>query len=83
MVMKILKAQKSLPNFTLQLFDVKSLRTIPPDNWLTRRSNEFGYYESFKKHGMIWPIAVTDHTQQWVKDRILLKIHNIKIKMVI
>jgi hypothetical protein len=71
--MKILKAQKSLPNFTLQLFDVKSLRTIPPDNWLTRRSNEFGYYESFKKHGMIWPIAVTDHTQQWVKDRILHK----------
>lgn len=73
MVMKILKAQKSLPNFTLQLFDVKSLRTIPPDNWLTRRSNEFGYYESFKKHGMIWPIAVTDHTPQWVKDRILPK----------
>jgi len=56
-----------------QYFDVKSLRTIPPDTWLENRSNEFGYYESFEKHGMIWPIAVTDHTQQWVKDRILPK----------
>ena len=42
--MKILKAQKSLPNFTLQYFDVKSLRTIPSDTWLENRSNEFGYY---------------------------------------
>ena len=73
MVMKILKAQKSLSDFTLQYFDVKSLRTIPPDTWLKNRSNEFGYYESFEKHGMIWPIAVTDHRQQWVKDRILPK----------
>ena len=71
--MKILKAQKSLPDFTLQFFDVKSLRTIPPDTWLENRSNEFGYSESFEKHGMIWPIAVTDHRQQWVKDRILPK----------
>jgi hypothetical protein len=71
--MKILKAQKNLPDFTLQYFDVKSLRTIPPDNWLQKRSDEFGYDESFEKHGMIWPIAVTDHREKWVQDRILPK----------
>ena len=71
--MKILRAQKNLSDFKLETFDVSLLRTIPPHNWLEKRSNEFGYSESFKKHGMIWPIAVTDHKQKWVKDRILPK----------
>lgn len=71
--MKILLARKKLPNFATQYIDVESLFTIPPDAWLRNRSEEFGYDESFEKHGMIYPIAVTDHTPQWVKDRILPK----------
>ena len=71
--MKILKAQKNISEFVVQYFEVKSLRIIPSNDWLIKRSNEFGYNESFEKHGMIWPIAVTDHRQQWVKDRILPK----------
>lgn len=71
--MKILRAQKKLPDFKIQEFDVKSLRIIPSNDWITKRSNEFGYGESFDKHGMIWPIAVTNHTEKWVQDRILPK----------
>ena len=71
--MKVLRAQRNLSDFKIQEFDVKSLRIIPSNDWLTKRSNEFGYNDSFSKHGMIWPIAVTDHTQQWVIDRILPK----------
>jgi hypothetical protein len=71
--MKILRAQKSLSNFKIQEFEVRSLRIIPPNDWIVKRSNQFGYNESFEKHGMLWPIAVTEHTHQWVKDRILPK----------
>lgn len=71
--MKVLRASKKLEEFELKELDVKSLITIPPDSWIEKRSNEFGYKQSFEKHGMIWPIAVTDHTQKWVQDRILPK----------
>jgi hypothetical protein len=71
--MKILSAEKSLKEFKVQLFDVQSLRTIPPDNWLSNRMKQFEYDKSFMKHGMLWPIAVTDHTHKWVQDRILPK----------
>jgi hypothetical protein len=71
--MKTLTAQKNLKEYKVQLFDVQSLRTIPPDNWLSDRMEQFEYDKSFKKHGMIWPIAVTDHTPKWVQERILPK----------
>ena len=71
--MKILRAQKSLSDFKLQTFDVSSLRTIPPHNWLEKRSNEFGYNESFENKGMLFPIVVTSWEPQWVIDRILPK----------
>jgi hypothetical protein len=73
--MKILKAKNHLPEIKIpiQLFDVQSLITIPPDNWLENRVKEFGYFDSFEKVGMLYPIVVTDETKQWVIDRILPK----------
>ena len=73
--MKILKAKNYLSEIKipLQLFDVQSLITIPPDNWLKNRVEEFGYFDSFEKIGMLYPIVVTDEMEQWVIDRILPK----------
>jgi len=73
--MKILKAKNHLSEIKIpiQLFDVQSLITIPPDNWLENRVKEFGYFDSFEKAGMLYPIVVTDETEQWVIDRILPK----------
>ena len=73
--MKILKAKNYLSEIKIpiQLFDVQSLFTIPPDNWLKNRVKQFGYFDSFEKVGMLYPIAVTDETEQWVIDRILPK----------
>jgi hypothetical protein len=79
--MKTLKAKNHLSEIKIpiQLFDVQSLITIPPDNWLENRVKEFGYFDSFEKAGMLYPIVVTDETEQWVIERILPKIHSIKI----
>jgi hypothetical protein len=73
--MKILKAKNHLSEIKIpiQLFDVQSLITIPPDNWLENRVKEFGYFDSFEKAGMLYPIVVTDETEQWVIERILPK----------
>ena len=73
--MKILKAKNYLSEIKIpiQLFDVQSLITIPPDNWLENRVKEFGYFDSFEKAGMLYPIVVTDETEQWVIERILPK----------
>jgi hypothetical protein len=73
--MKILKAKNHLSEIktSIQLFDVQSLITIPPDNWLENRIKEFGYFDSFEKVGMLYPIVVTDESKQWVIDRILPK----------
>ena len=73
--MKILKAKNYLSEIKLplQLFDVQSLITIPPENWLKNKVEKFGYFDSFEKIGMLYPIVVTDEIEQWVIDRILLK----------
>lgn len=73
--MKILKA-KIIPKEVEQettLFDVDKLINIPPANWVTKRSNEFGYKESFENNGMIYPIIVSDEKPDWVQRRILPK----------
>ena len=59
-----------LDNFT---FRVEDLRIIPSNEWITNRSNQFGYKESFDNKGMMFPIAVSSSNHQWVKDRLLLK----------
>ena len=30
--------------------------------------DEFDYWTSFEKHGMIYPITVAPHTEKWVQD---------------
>ena len=32
--------------------------------------DEFNYWESFDKHGMIYPITVSPHTEEWVQERL-------------
>jgi hypothetical protein len=73
--MKTLKAKNHLSEIKIpiQLFDVQSLIIIPSDNWLENRVKQFGYFDSFEKAGMLYPIVVTDETENWVIERILPK----------
>ena len=73
--MKILRAQKHPDNIKqdVRLFDLSELKPIPPLYWLEKRIAEFGYNQSFENHGMIYPITVTTHYPEWVKERIIKK----------
>jgi len=72
--MKILRAKK-YPEVKLDLreFDLSELKIIPPTDWLERRIDNFGYSQSFSNHGMIYPITVSTHYPEWVKERIIPK----------
>ena len=70
--MKILYAKEkpeTLAHYETQLFNVSELITIPPKDWLEKRMNEFDYNVSFEKHGMKYPICVSTHEHDWVKER--------------
>ena len=73
---KILKAKyhpKELSHFPFEILKVSDIRIIPSDEWIDWRSKQFGYKESFDNCGMLFPIGVTTHEPEWVKNRILLK----------
>ena len=71
--MKILRAEKHPDGLfdDLRELDLSELKLMPPDNWLEKRMNEFDYWSSFDKHGMIYPITVSPHTENWVVERVL------------
>ena len=54
----------------LRELDLDELILIPPNEWLKDRMNEFNYWESFDKHGMVYPITVSPHTEEWVQERL-------------
>ena len=54
----------------LRELDLDELILMPTDDWLKRRMDEFNYWESFEKHGMIYPITVAPHTEEWVQERL-------------
>ena len=70
--MKILRAKEKVDSIynDLRELDLKDLILMPPNNWLEDRMNEFNYWESFDKHGMIYPITVSPHTEDWVQERL-------------
>ena len=70
--MKILRAKEKVDSIynDLRELDLKDLILMPPNNWLEDRMNEFNYWESFNKHGMIYPITVSPHTEEWVQERL-------------
>jgi hypothetical protein len=74
--MKILYAKnkpKELEHFKLQLFNINELTLIPPRSWLINRMNMFKYQESFLNKGMLYPVAVSTHEPEWVKERFVRK----------
>ena len=72
--MKKLFPAKHFP-FELKELEVNKLRCIPTDAWLKQRSKQFGYDESFKMHGMLYPIVVSTHEHPWLLARITPKVH--------
>lgn len=74
--MKILYAinhPRELEHLKLQLFNIDELTIIPPKNWLVKRMKTFKYEESFVNKGMLYPIAVSTHNHEWVKERFARK----------
>jgi hypothetical protein len=73
--MRILKAKNYLSEIKIpvQLFDVEKLRIIPSYEWLEKKMRLYEYTNSLDKAGMLYPIVVTDHNEQWLKNRILKK----------
>jgi len=73
--MKILKAKNHLSEIKIpiQLFDVEKLRIIPSYKWLEKKMRLYEYTNSFNKTGMLYPIVVTDYSEQWLKNKILNK----------
>ena len=65
----VLKAQKHPDNIygTIEEFDLTEIRCMPTDKWLKNRMDEFDYWSSFENHGMIYPITVSPHTEDWVQ----------------
>ena len=70
--MKILRANKKVDSIfnDLRELDLKDLILMPTNDWLEKRMNEFNYWDSFDKHGMIYPITVSPHTEEWVQERL-------------
>ena len=81
--MKVLSPQ-TWPNKLSYLdtftFRVEQLRIIPSNEWITNRSEQFGYQESFNNKGMLFPIAVCSTKQQWVKNRLIRKNEKVEFK---
>ena len=71
--MKIVLKAKEHPDGLygdLRELDLDELVLMPPDEWLKNRMDEFDYWTSFDKHGMIYPITVSPHTEEWVQERL-------------
>ena len=71
--MKIVLRAKEHPNGLfndLRELDLDELILMPPDEWLKDRMDEFDYWTSFKNNGMIYPITVSPHTEDWVQERL-------------
>jgi len=65
----VLKAQKYPDSIygDIQEFDLTEIKCMPNDKWLKERMDQFDYWTSFEKHGMIYPITVSPHTEDWVQ----------------
>lgn len=76
--MKVLRAKKYPENLGLcvRAFRVSELRFLPSDKWLRARMEKFGYNESFRVAGMMFPIAVSTHDHKWVQSRIRVEPNN-------
>ena len=68
-VLKAKKHPEGLYN-DLRELDLDELILMPPDEWLKDRMDEFDYWTSFKNNGMIYPITVSPHTEDWVQERL-------------
>ena len=68
----VLRANKKPENLydDLRELDLDELILMPPDEWLKDRMDEFDYWTSFKNNGMIYPITVSPHTEDWVQERL-------------
>ena len=73
----VLKAQKYPDSIygDIQEFDLTEIKCMPNDEWLKERMDQFDYWTSFEKHGMIYPITVSPHTEKWVQDLITQKVN--------
>ena len=64
--MKLLKAKKYPDlDFEIENFDIDKIHFIAGESWLYKKMYEYGYYESFKNAGMIYPITVVDSKDYW------------------
>jgi len=65
----VLRAQKHPDSLygTIEEFDLTEIKCMPNDDWLKQRMDEFDYWSSFENHGMIYPITVSPHTEDWVQ----------------
>lgn len=70
--MKILKASKTPDdlNYDLNELELDKIILMPSDEWLKGRMDKFNFWDSFEKHGMLYPITVSPHTEDWVQDRL-------------
>ena len=71
--MKIVLRAKEHPDGLfndLRELDLDELVLMPADEWLKDRMDEFDYWTSFKNNGMIYPITVSPHTEDWVQERL-------------
>ena len=73
----VLRAQKHPDSIygDITEFDLSELRCIPKDDWIKNRMDEFDYWTSFENHGMIYPIIVSPHTEDWVQNIITQKVN--------
>jgi len=76
--MKILRAKEYPKDIGLcvRAFRVDELRFLPSDKWLRVRMERFGYDESFRVAGMLFPIAVSTHDHKWVRRRVEVEPNN-------
>jgi len=65
--MKVLKAKNYIDGLTVQEFKVTDVMTLATGHWLMKRMPDFR--ETINKHGMLWPIIVTDHIHFWHSKR--------------
>jgi len=74
--MKILYAKnhpRELEHLKLQLFNINELILMPSIKWLKERMNMFEYENSFNNKGMLYPIAVSTHEHEWLRERLARK----------
>lgn len=82
---KVLRAKHHPPELSRLVFknwSLSQIRFLPHDEWIINRMNQFGYEASFDKHGMMFPIAVSNHTDGWVKRRIIHQTNDVNMNNV-